>query len=172
MPKLFIQDVPTQEEVHASLSSLGPNPDSLSFYSNLLFMKLAIELENSLESLLTSYNLSSGRFMLLFLLRNSPQGIRPSELAQQVGVTQATISGLISSLEKAELVVRENHQSDGRSFVIKLGPKGEQVIQDIYPKWYPRVTGIWNVVNESEKQIMNGLLERMIQNKGLLNPRG
>ncbi|UXR64554.1 MarR family transcriptional regulator [Bdellovibrio bacteriovorus] len=173
MAKLFIQDIPSEEEVQASVLSLNSAVDSAAaLYSNLLFMKVASEIENSLDSLLAKYNLSSGRFMLLFMLRNSPAGLRPSELANQVGVTQATISGLINSLEKAELVVREGHQSDGRSFVIKLAPKGEQLIQEIFPQWYPRVVNFWNVISEQEKGSMNGLLAKMIQNKSALTPRG
>lgn len=172
MAKLFIQDIPSQEEVQASVQSLNSAADSAALYSNLLFMKVASEIENSLDGLLAKYNLSSGRFMLLFMLRNSPAGLRPSELASQVGVTQATISGLINSLEKAELVVREGHQSDGRSFVIKLAGKGEQLIQEIFPQWYPRVSNFWNVISEQEKGSMNDLLAKMIQNKSALTPRG
>lgn len=173
MAKLFIQDIPSREEVHTSLTTLpvAAEPDSMAVYSNLLFLKVASEIENSLDSLLSKYNLSSGRFMLLFMLRNAPAGLRPSELANQVGVTQATISGLINSLEKAELVVREGHQSDGRSFVIRLSPKGEQAIQDIFPQWYPRIVNFWNVVSSDEKVTLNGLMEKMIQNKAALTPR-
>lgn len=172
MAKLFIQDIPSHEEVQASVQSLNSDANSAALYSNLLFMKVASEIENSLDGLLSKYNLSSGRFMLLFLLRNAPTGLRPSELANQVGVTQATISGLINSLEKAELVIREGHQSDGRSFVIKLAAKGEQLIQEIFPQWYPRVENFWNVVSEEEKGSINNLLAKMIQNKSALTPRG
>lgn len=171
MAKLFIQEMPSRDEVQASLTDLNPSVDAMSLYSNLLFLKVASEIENSLDSLLSKYNLSSGRFMLLFILRGAPEGLRPSELALQVGVTQATISGLINSLEKAELVVREGHQSDGRSFVIKLSPKGEQMIQEIFPLWYPRVVNFWNVVTEAEKDSLNSLLGKMIQNKAALTPR-
>lgn len=172
MAKLFIQDIPTKEEVQSSLETLPMtmNLDSMSLYTNLLFMKVASEIENSLDSLLSRYNLSSGRFMLLFVLRGAEGGMRPSELSQQVGVTQATISGLINSLEKAELVVREGHQSDGRSFVIKLAPKGEQLIQEIFPQWYPRVAGFWGAISEAEKMQLNGLLDRLMQNRGILYP--
>lgn len=174
MAKLFIQDMPSHEEVHTSLASLptATEPDSKAVYSNLLFLKVASEIENSIDSLLSKYNLSSGRFMLLFMLRGAQTGLRPSELANQVGVTQATISGLINSLEKAELVVREGHQSDGRSFVIRLSPKGEQVIQEIFPQWYPRIVNFWNVVSDQEKDGLNQLMQKMIQNKAALTPRG
>lgn len=174
MAKLFIQDIPTKDEVQSSLATLpgSTNIDSMSMYTNLLFMKVASEIENSLDSLLSKYNLSSGRFMLLFVLRGAQGGMRPSELSQQVGVTQATISGLINGLEKAELVVREGHQSDGRSFVIKLAPKGEQLIQEIFPQWSPRVTGLWGAISDAEKALLNGLLDRLMQNRAALYPRG
>ena len=165
MAKLFFQDLPTQEELHKSIADLNAisDLDPWILYSNLLFMKVATELETKLDTLLADYNLSSGRFRLLYLLRNSPDGIMPSVLAQKVGVTQATISGLLNSLEKAQLVVRETHAKDGRSFVIKLTDKGNQTIRDIFPRWYPMIKEFWGQFDPEEKLTPRSYLERMVQ---------
>lgn len=164
MAKLFIQELPTREELKKSAEELhgGDSVDAGVLHSNLLFMKVATELEMKLDSLLAEYNLSSGRFTLLFLLRNTPEGMMPSVLAQKVGVTQATISGLLNSLEKASLIVRETHQRDGRSFVIKLTEKGDQTIKEIFPRWYPNIQAFWGQFAEDEKSNLDKLLERMI----------
>ncbi len=164
MAKLYLQNLPSQEEIQARVQGLGAEVDVQPLYSNMLFMKVAAELETHFDALLSDYGLSSGRFTLLILLRNHPEGLKPSELALQLGVTQATISGLLNNLEKLELVSRQTHQSDGRAFVIKLTQKGHETIQDIFPKWYPRLKAFWSVVNGEEKENLNGLLGRMIQN--------
>lgn len=168
MAKLYIQSLPNEEELKQSVIALNPNADATILYSNLLFMKVAAEIESNLDALLSKYSLSSGRFMLLFVLRNAPEGMRPSELSQAVGVTQATISGLINNLEKSELILRETHQSDGRSFVIKLSQKGQDLIQEIFPQWYPKLSAFWSVVGESEKSDLNNVLQKMIQNSAAL----
>ncbi|MNL41615.1 Transcriptional repressor MprA [compost metagenome] len=171
MAKLYLQNLPTQEEVHARVAGLHPDVDVKPLYTNMLFMKVAAELETHFDDLLSNYGLSSGRFTLLILLRNHPEGLKPSELALQLGVTQATISGLLNNLEKLELVSRQTHQTDGRAFVIKLTQKGHEIIQEIFPKWYPRLAAFWAVINGDEKENINGLLGRMIENTAVLNQK-
>ncbi|WP_295900540.1 MarR family winged helix-turn-helix transcriptional regulator [uncultured Bdellovibrio sp.] len=169
MAKLFIQNLPSKEEFKAAATRLHEEVDSSALYTNLLFMKVATELENYLDGLLAPYNLSSGRFTLLYLLSDAPEGLMPSELSQRVGVTQATISGLINSLEKAELIKRELHQKDGRSFVIKLADKGEALIKEIFPQWAPKVAAFWNQVSLEERSDLNGILDRMVKNTSMLS---
>lgn len=166
MAKLFIQELPTREELYKSAVDMNTATeiDADAIYSNLLFMKVATELEIKLDSLLSEYHLSSGRFTLLYVLKNTPEGIMPSVLAQKVGVTQATISGLLNSLEKAELIVRETHQKDGRSFVVKITDKGDAMVKEIYPRWYPYVHNFWGQFAADEKNALNGLLEKMLHN--------
>lgn len=165
MAKLFIQDLPTKEELHQSMTQLHESQelDAWALYSNLLFMKVATELEMKLDSLLSEYHLSSGRFTLLYILRNSPEGLMPSVLAQRVGVTQATISGLLNSLEKAQLITRQSHEKDGRSFVVKLTDKGDQTIREIFPRWYPHIKDFWGQFAPEEKSTLNMYLERMVR---------
>jgi len=167
MPKLFIKTLPSQEELHQSACQIYTKADPMTIYTNLLFRKLSTDIENINDNFFAKYDLSPGRYTLLLLLKKSPSGLMPSELAHKVGVTQATISGLINSLEKAELVARESHEKDGRAYVIKLTTKGQNLIQKIAPEWYPRVSNFWNQFNDSEKKQLNALFERMIQNIGL-----
>ncbi len=169
MAKLFIQSMPTPEELQSSVSRIHEGVDSTPLYTNLLFMKVASELDNYLDGVLAPYNLSSGRFTLLHLLHNAPEGMMPSELSQRVGVTQATISGLLNSLEKAELVKRELHHKDARSFVIRLTDKGQTLIKELLPQWSPKLAAFWGQLSEHELTFIQGLLEKMIKNTAVLN---
>ncbi|WP_415061814.1 MarR family winged helix-turn-helix transcriptional regulator [Bdellovibrio sp.] len=168
MAKLFIQSMPTPEELQTSVSRIHEGVDTGPLYANLLFMKVASELDNYLDSVLAPYNLSSGRFTLLHLLSDFPEGLMPSELSQRVGVTQATISGLLNSLEKAELVKRELHQKDARSFVIRLTEKGEGLIKELFPVWSPKLSAFWSQFSDQERTLMQGLLEKMLRSTSLL----
>lgn len=169
MAKLFIQSLPSLEELEASIERVAPGADTWALYANVRFMKIATELENTFDSFLAPHNLSSGRFTLLILLNNNPEGLMPSELSQRVGVTQATISGLINSLEKAELVKRETHEKDGRSFVIKLTDKGQGLLQELIPQWLPKVTSFWGQFQGEERSVMGEVLEKMVKNTDLIS---
>ncbi|KHD88236.1 MAG: MarR family transcriptional regulator [Bdellovibrio sp. ArHS] len=168
MAKLFIQTLPSKEELKASASRIHDAVDSQALYSNLLFMKVANDLENYMESLLAPHNLSSGRFTLLYMLGDSPEGLMPSELSNRVGVTQATISGLINGLEKAELVKREMHEKDGRSFVIKITDKGLSLVKEIFPQWAPKISAFWNQISHDELNSFSGTLEKMVHSTSVL----
>jgi DNA-binding MarR family transcriptional regulator len=75
-------------------------------------------------------------------------------------VTQATISGLINSLEKAGLVTRESHAKDGRAYVIKMTEAGNALIQKISPEYYARVKTFTDEFSLDEKVQLNDLLNR------------
>ncbi|KHD89773.1 MAG: marR family transcriptional regulator [Bdellovibrio sp. ArHS] len=163
MAKLFFTEIPTREELEKSARPLYPDMDPLTLYSHILLRKVTTEMEINLDSFFSRYNLSSGRFTLMILLHRASQGLMPSELAQKVGVTQATISGLINSLEKVEIVKRTTHEKDGRSFVILLTDKGRALCDEIVPLYHERITQFWSEFNESEKNQINGFTERMIR---------
>ena len=61
-----------------------------------------------------SFGLSEGRFIVLFLLDSVPRGVAPNKLAEQAGVTPATMTGLIDGLERDNLVNRQADPDDRR----------------------------------------------------------
>ncbi|WP_413580512.1 MarR family winged helix-turn-helix transcriptional regulator [Bdellovibrio sp. HCB288] len=174
MAKLFIQDLPTEQEIKASVENLHTEEvDTGILHANLLLMKVANELDNHFENILSKYNLSTGRFTLLYMLRNAPEGLSPSALASMAGVTQATISGLLNNMEKNELIVRETHAKDGRSFVIKLTDKGNNTLKEIFPQWYPRVKSFWDQQFNREQMLsFKATLEEMIKKTEILATEG
>ncbi|MEN0057352.1 MAG: MarR family transcriptional regulator [Bdellovibrio sp.] len=168
MAKLFIQTLPSQEEIQQSVSQIQPNADTWALHSHLMLMKVATEFENHFDTFLAPFNLSSGRFTLLLMLNREPGGLMPSELSQRVGVTQATISGLLNGLEKAELLRREVHEKDGRAFVIKITEKGQNVIKDIFPRWSSHITQFWSRFPEEERNFLSRTLEGMVHHVAAL----
>lgn len=171
MAKLFLTEIPTQDKLEQDKAVLYPDIDSQSLYSHILLRKITTEFEINLDSFFSQYSLSSGRFTLMLLLKRSPNGLMPSELAQKVGVTQATISGLINSLEKAEIVKRMTHERDGRSFVIRLTENGEALCNKVLPEYHTRVSHFWSSFDVEEKGQLNKFFERLIQGMGAIGQK-
>ncbi|WII73593.1 MarR family transcriptional regulator [Bdellovibrio sp. 22V] len=172
MAKLFFTEIPSREELQKNAALLYPDLDHLTLYSHILFRKVTTDLEINLDAFFSQYSLSSGRFALMLLLqRHTPQGLMPSEMAQKVGVTQATISGLINSLEKADIVKRTTHEKDGRSFVILLTEKGHEVCNKIQPLYHERISHFWSEFSNAEKEQINSVFERMIKVIGKLGQK-
>jgi DNA-binding MarR family transcriptional regulator len=60
----------------------------------------------------------------LALLRASPAGLRPGELAEQLGVTAPTASDSVAALVRKGLVTKAPLAADGRAVIVRLTPAG------------------------------------------------
>ena len=58
-------------------------------------LSLAAAIDRDCAAMLAPHGLSEGRFVLLFLLDAAGAGIAPKVLAEQAGVTRATVTGLL-----------------------------------------------------------------------------
>jgi DNA-binding MarR family transcriptional regulator len=59
-------------------------------------------------------------------------GLRPSKLADQVGITKQSVNDLLGHLERHGYLLRVPDSGDGRARVIRLTSKGRRLGQTIY----------------------------------------
>jgi len=59
-------------------------------------------------------------------------GLRPSQLADQRGITKQSVNDLLGHLERHGYLVRVPDSADGRARVIRLTAKGRRLEQTIY----------------------------------------
>lgn len=170
MSKIFYTELPPNEfSLESTIAARYPQTNINSLFTFLMTRKLSADLDVALDSYFAKYNLSVGRFTLLNILSYMDEGQMPSELAVKVGVTQATISGLINSLEKAALVLRETHKKDGRAFVIKLTPAGAELVANICPEYFARIDKIMDAFTGEEKNILKDLTRKLIEMLPIIN---
>jgi DNA-binding MarR family transcriptional regulator len=62
----------------------------------------------------------------LALLRANPAGLRPGELAEQLGVSAPTASDSVAALARKGLVARSRAAGDGRAVLVRLTPAGRR----------------------------------------------
>lgn len=113
---------------------LGDRPldfDSLLAVSNIY--RAATAVRNRIErEVLGSAGLSWGGFTILFVLW--VWGDRETgELAEDCGLAKGTLSGMLLTLEKAGLVSRSRHPSDGRRVIVHLERPGLEKIESVFP---------------------------------------
>jgi DNA-binding MarR family transcriptional regulator len=97
--------------------------------------------------LIRPLNVSAAGGLVLGILRdNGPMS--PSELGNRLIVTRATVTGLIDSLERRELVRRSANPADRRSLLVEITPAGLETIQEIR-----------TIVHRNEKAWLDGLSE-------------
>ena len=71
------------------------------------------------------------RFDLMAQLYRVPRGLRMSELSERLMVTGGNVTGLVDSLEKDGLVVREADEADRRALRVKLTREGRSTFRSM-----------------------------------------
>lgn len=130
------------------------------------FLRLAVigsEFLSRLDKVLAQFELTHGRWVTLLLLRRRRvhRGL-PSELAQEQGVTRATMSGLIRQLERQGLVTREGDPDDGRQTTIILTADGLELIAQILPHYYALINELLAPLGKGEKTDLKAQLELLL----------
>jgi DNA-binding MarR family transcriptional regulator len=84
------------------------------------------------RGVLTAMGLTAARFDLLYALETSREGLVQSALRKLLGVSRATVSRMLASLEELGLVVREVRSYDRRQRFVALTAEGHLRIQSAH----------------------------------------
>jgi DNA-binding MarR family transcriptional regulator len=164
MPLLMLKDLPRYE---CLLELVGRFPDldpsACEAYLNLL--RAGDEAFRQAESFFTLHGLSPGRFTLLMLLYDKMAGQplpqTPAQLADKAGVTRATITGLVDTLERDGLVRREHDSGDRRMMLVRLTEKGHAAIEEILPLHFKRMATLMAPLSDNERKTLVKLLNKV-----------
>lgn len=92
----------------------------------LRMLRTTNQIENALrEYLRVNYNTTLPRFDVLAALERQPDGMKMSELSQQLLVSNGNATAIIIQLEKLGHVERWNAEHDRRVVFVKITPKGK-----------------------------------------------
>lgn len=93
--------------------------DSLGFLLN----RSAADMRSALEDRLSAYGLTAPQWAVMARISHAP-GIGMTELANQLGYDKPTTSGIVSRLEKRELLFRQRSGFDQRAIELYLSDTG------------------------------------------------
>jgi DNA-binding MarR family transcriptional regulator len=107
------------------------------------------------------YDLSTGAFNVLVILRGAGEPLPPSTISERLTVTRGTVTGVLDSLEKRGLVRRTPHPTDRRSLLVEITEKGLGLLDELVPQ-VERDDVEWvSVLNEEEKETLIQLLGKI-----------
>jgi DNA-binding MarR family transcriptional regulator len=128
------------------------------------------------ESHLARHNITQGRFSVLLILLNNcrsdedASALSPAELADRTGVTRATMTGLIDTLERDGLVTRAPDTTDRRMMEVGLTDKGRGVLHEILPEHFRRMNALMQPLNEGERKTLVQILNKIQERASTLAP--
>ncbi|CAN4276508.1 MarR Transcriptional regulators [Methylophilaceae bacterium] len=82
----------------------------------------------------------------------------PSVLAEKLGVSRATMTGLLDGLEKSRLVTRVFAKEDRRSVKIQLTVAGQAKLDVVMPDYYCRLKLCMQGLDEDKRLQLQQLL--------------
>jgi DNA-binding MarR family transcriptional regulator len=182
MPLLMLKDLPRYEcLLEAAKKFPDLDPSACDVFLNLL--RTGDEVFQVTENNYVRHGLSQGRFGVLMLLkkRSAPVAdgagesclatgpLTPAELADAAGVTRATMTGLIDTLERDGLVKRVRDANDRRMMSVNLTPKGRKLLEKILPSHFRAMAGIMSPLKESERKTLVSLLNKILQHASTLS---
>ena len=114
------------------------------------------------RKVLADEDLSWAAFTVLFVLWIWGEQ-QTRHLAAEAGVTKGTLTGVLKTLEKRGLTRRQAHDEDGRLVLVSLEPKGEAVIERLFPAFNASETQVSNALSDREKNQLAGLLRKIVR---------
>lgn len=114
-----------------------------------------------MDVLQQEHHLSEGKFCMLIVLHQNPQGIAPSTIAAKLGVTKATVSNMLVRMERDGIIMAKPAPDDARAKLICLTEKGRSFVDAILPPHYLRVTKLMEKLSEDEQHELIRLLKKL-----------
>jgi DNA-binding MarR family transcriptional regulator len=168
MPLLMLKDLPRYEcLLEASREFPDLDPSATEVFLHLL--RAGDEAFRVVEAHLAKHDISQGRFSVLMALWTNcarEQGqppLTPADIADRIGVTRATITGLIDTLERAGLVKRTPHRDDRRMTSVMITSRGEQLLAKILPEHFRQMAWLLAPLKESERKTFVRLLTKLLR---------
>ncbi len=82
-------------------------------------------------------------------------------LAEKLLKSSGNITMVIDNLEKQELVLRQRDSRDRRFITIHLTPKGQNLMETIFPSHVSRITTLMNVLDSQEQEELRQLCRKL-----------
>lgn len=158
---LMLRDLPKYETLQR-FARRYPGMDITAVEAFLTLLRVASDLIEGLDACLARHGLLQGRWwVLVLLMREDDLTASPSSLAEKAGVTRATMTGLLDSLERAGLVERIADFGDRRRTRIRMTAAGQDRMDAVMPDYYRRVAGLMADLGDKERQQLVAMLEQV-----------
>ena len=160
--------VPSLVQTKRQIERYGLNVDAQAVLVASRLMTAGAKLEHAAEIHFSRFGLSTGRYRLLADLEDHQGEELPSQLAEHLGVTRATVTGLIDNLERDGFVSRRTSSEDGRQKSVILTELGANKLRDMASEHFERLEAMVGLLTVEERSVFLDLLGRVTQGMSAL----
>ncbi|PQV63809.1 transcriptional regulator, MarR family [Abditibacterium utsteinense] len=139
-----------------------PDLDAGAVEATLVLMRVSSDILEAYAAHLARNGTSQGRFSIMIVLDlHTDHVLLPSDLACQIGISRATVTGLLDGLEKDGFVERRQHPEDRRALTVHLTSAGLAFLEAILPDHYRRIAALMSGLDVEERRQLVGLLTKV-----------
>lgn len=140
---------------------VGGGHDFESMAAVLNVYRAATSIRNQIErKLLNRHGLSWGGFTALFVLWIWGP-MESHRLAHECGLAKGTLSGVLTTLERRDLIRRNRLSSDRRRVEVVATGDGLRLVKSVYPEFNRLETDVTSSLTGEEKRLLADMLGRL-----------
>ena len=154
------QPLPAEREVRERLGHLPLDFGAMAVVSNVFRASTAVRrhLENRV---LAPHRLSWTSFVVLWVLWVWGE-MESRDVAAAVGVTRSTCTGVVSTLERRELVRRTRGTADARMVRVSLTASGTRLIERLFPDFNTEEAALTAHLSAGQREVLAGSLRSLL----------
>jgi len=114
------------------------------------------------QTLQTNYNLTHSEIDVLASLSFNDKIMSPTDLYEATIFSSGGMTKILKKLEHKKLISRIHSKEDKRSMLVKLEPKGEEVLKDCFVNILQRDKQIFSILDEKEKKSLEQILKKIV----------
>lgn len=161
-----MKDIPSYEYLVEAAKDI-PGMDAFATHTCLMIAHAFDEMQKLKNAQFTQAGITKGRFMLMLSLYKLPKSNEhmartPADLADDLQVARATITGLVDSLEKDGYVSRERCECDRRNVYICLTQAGKAYMDNFLPNHSRLVVELMRGLSKAEQETLVHLLQKLV----------
>lgn len=164
-PALRVQPLAGDGEEELELPEVdvdASTPESRKLHELIMQLGRHRSLRDPLHGICEDHQLTPTQIHALMWLGNDgPTNV--GVLAQRIGITKKTITGVVDRLEHMTLVERTRDSEDRRAVVARLTPRGEALYQQINRSVDQGLRRMLDLLEPEDQESLFGLLERVLQ---------
>lgn len=156
--------MPDEFELRATerVAELGDDIDLQSFVASFDLFRLATRMTSEFDSEVhRPIGLSMAGFRVLFTVWVFG-ALEVRDLAGLAGVSRAAVSGVVTTLERDGLAVRQRDQADGRLATVRLTSEGENRLRSAYRSQNDRERRLFADLDAAELTAFTATLRKLL----------
>ena len=130
----------------------------------ILIKKVSLELEKTALSVLSPYDMTLTQYKIIIYLYSSPQiSTRQVDLERAFSMTNPSVTSVLNTLEKKDLICRTENAEDRRSKVISLTQKALDMRDELNAAGERLEEAFTKNLSPAERSKMISLLTKLLK---------